>query len=142
LGPIVSSREIDGWVLIQAEGKTYLGKPPEGFLTLDSSASRAAAVYLEPVYEFAFIAIPTPQGIQQATTLKAPFGMASIRGLTVPTAIWVPLASLSREERAMFSSIVREHEEQVQLARAAQAGILTAGAIPAGLRPPTNAGRR
>jgi hypothetical protein len=123
-------RPLDGWILAQVEGKAYLGKPPTGWTEMAlAEGLRSRPVILEPVYEFQFLAMPTPQGMQMAPTLRSPWGCTSIAGLTLPRpGVWVALAALSDDERRVFEALVTQTEEGLRQARAAAAGITLAGA--------------
>ena len=152
----LASREssLSGWILAQVEGKAYLGNPPPGWaIELQKAANgggialgASAPVRLEPVYEFTFMAVPTPQGMAMQPTLKNPFGCPSIRSITLPyPGIWVALADLAEDERRVFEQLVTMTEEGLRKARAAAAGVMLA---PAGTELPPmshlggNGGRR
>jgi hypothetical protein len=123
---------LDGWTMHQVEGKTYIGKPQEGWLTVEDPR-------LSPVYEFQFMAMPTPQGMAVQPTLRHPWGCVSIASLTLPRAgIWVALSALADDERKVFGQLVAQYEEGMRQARAAAAGITLA---PAGMKlPPMHPG--
>ena len=138
---------LDGWILAQVEGKAYLGKPQEGWMAAEQAnpfAGIGAPPSLSPVYEFQFLAMPTPQGMAMQPTLRSPWGCMSLRSVTLPRpGVWVPLSALSDDERRVFEQLVAQTEEGMRQARAAASGIALA---PAGMKLPPmhpgNGGRR
>lgn len=139
----MSTSALAEWVLIQAEGKSWLGKPSPGW----TGASMAAAeegrrpqlpLRLSPVYEYSLLLVPTPQGPQMQPNLRPPFGCMSVRSLALPgAAIWISIGDLARDEQKVFEQLVHATEEAIGRARAQTAGIVVA---PAGTKIPDSFG--
>jgi len=130
-----------GWVITQLEGKSYLGKlatpmplpPGDGPMTLN------------PVYEYALVPVQTPQGIAAQPTIKPPFGLMSVRSLTLPRpGIWVAGEALNTEEQQYLAQLIEQTENAIR-AQSAQAAGLTLAPANAKLPPMPglgNGGRR
>jgi hypothetical protein len=131
--------ELEGWNFHQVEGKTYIGKAPEGWeaaqIEHDVRQAQSAVelaqhpVRLEPIYELAWIVVQTPQGPAQVPTLKPPFGCPSIRFLTLPRpGVWRAMASLDRAEAEAMATLIGRTIEAERQARAAAMNLTLAPA--------------
>ena len=139
------------FVIVQAEGKSYLGKPHETWLAeLEGFAEtsvglicepRCPILTLSPVYEYSLQLVNTPQGPAVQPQLRPPFGCMSIRRLAIPGARpWVAVADLSSDEQRVFEQLVAATDEAMNAARAQAAGVVLA---PVGAKlPPFSGGPR
>ena len=135
---------LDGWTMHQVEGKTYIGKPQEGWQAERQKAAETQVAYivelhqlpvhLSPVYELQFIPIQTPQGVGMQPALGNPFGCPSVRSLTLPRpGVWVSIGSLAVAEQRSLAQLVEHSVAAEQQARAAASGLTLA---PAGTKLP------
>lgn len=125
------------FILIQAEGKSWFGKPNAGWAQSVRQTEEATAglaveprrlpCVLSPVYEYSLLLVPGPQGQpQMQPNLRPPFGCLSVRSLRLPGAssgIWVAVADLSADEQRMFAQLYQATEDAVSAARAQAAGL-------------------
>lgn len=122
------------FIIVQAEGKSFLGKPQAGWQALLVAAQASGAgllveprlplLELSPVYEYSLQLVNGPRGPMVQPDLRPPFGCMSIRRLAIPGARpWVAVADLSADEQRVFEQLVEMTEASMLVARAQAAGV-------------------
>lgn len=137
----MSPSAVADFIIVQAEGKSWFGKPQfnPGTPSMTAAVREKTGITLSPVYEYALLLVPGPQGQpQMQPSLRPPFGLLSVRSLALPgAAVWVAVADLSRDEQVLFARLLQDTEAALGMARAQAAGL----AMPSmGAKIPTNFG--
>lgn len=103
---------LEGYALVLAGGKTFIGKATEDAL--------------EPAYE-AHVAYQMDEGgnsgiLRECTPL---FGSGTLRRLPIPPgAVVIACSRLSGKERELWSGAIRQCEQMIAAVRAAETGLL------------------
>jgi hypothetical protein len=145
----VSASTVADFIIVQAEGKSWFGKPQAGWCeaTYDARVAgigltvepRMPVCILKPIYEYSLLLVPGPQGQpQMQPSLRPPFGLMSVTSLALPgAAIWISVADLADDEQRMFVRLLRDTETALGMARAQAAGLSVVGP---GAKMPTSFG--
>lgn len=115
------------WLIVVAGGHQYVGQ-------CDDYAEAVAerVLRLSPCFRVIDVTIPTPQGLQMQTIVRAPFLTGHAVALTMWPDVVLPLAAMHPDDARTWRALIAQAEREQTQQRAERSGIALPGpgAVP------------